>query len=207
VHSLAGVGIFFQQDSENNEVFVKTIVKGGSADRSGVLRVGDVVVKVDQDNVESQPLSTLRSRILGNQGSYVTLGFRRRDGAETTFFDVPLMRGSPEYFESLRATQPLQDEIERLSRQNAHLQAQRAQDAAELNRYREHMDEQRQEFDRKYLAMDEALVRKDDEVQELRREVPPRPHPARPPRRGLCVRVFPTAATQARGGEGRGVSD
>ena len=27
--SLAGVGIFFQQDSDTNEVFVKTIVKGG----------------------------------------------------------------------------------------------------------------------------------------------------------------------------------
>jgi hypothetical protein len=34
--------------------------------------------------------------------------FRRREGAETTYYDVPLMRGSPEYFESLRATQPLQ---------------------------------------------------------------------------------------------------
>ncbi len=44
--SLAGVGIFFQQDCDSNEVFVKTIVKGGSADRSGVLRVGDVVVRV-----------------------------------------------------------------------------------------------------------------------------------------------------------------
>eukprot|EP00290_Baffinella_frigidus_P008411 CAMPEP_0180137808 /NCGR_PEP_ID=MMETSP0986-20121125/12469_1 /TAXON_ID=697907 /ORGANISM="non described non described, Strain CCMP2293" /LENGTH=410 /DNA_ID=CAMNT_0022079413 /DNA_START=56 /DNA_END=1288 /DNA_ORIENTATION=+ len=171
VGSLAGVGIFFQQDSDTNEVFVKTIVKGGSADRSGVLRVGDVVVRVDHDDVEGQPLSTLRSRILGNQGSYVTLGFRRREGAETTYYDVPLMRGSPEYFESLRATQPLQDEIERLTRQNSHLKAQRAQDAAELNGYRTHMDEQRQEFDRKYLAMDEALVRKDDEIQELKRQV------------------------------------
>ena len=115
---LAGVGIFFQQDSETNEVFVKTIVKGGSAvcacasacactacaqearalkrstrqDRSGVLRVGDVVVRVDHENVEGQPLSTLRSQILGGQGTYVTLGFRRREGPETTFYDVPLMR-------------------------------------------------------------------------------------------------------------------
>jgi C-terminal processing protease CtpA/Prc len=46
--SLAGVGIFFQQDCDSNEVFVKTIVKGGSADRSGVLRVGDVVVRVSR---------------------------------------------------------------------------------------------------------------------------------------------------------------
>jgi len=169
--SLAGVGIFFQQDSDTNEVFVKTIVKGGSADRSGVLRVGDVVVRVDHDNVEGQPLSTLRSRILGSQGSYVTLGFRRREGTETTYYDVPLMRGSPEYFESLKATQPLQEEIERLRRHNAHLEAQRVQDAAELQRFRAHMETQRQEFDRKFLAMDDTLARKDEELSRLRQEM------------------------------------
>jgi hypothetical protein len=166
--SLAGVGIFFQQDSDTNEIFVKTIVKGGSADRSGVLRVGDVVVRVDHEGVEGQPLSTLRSQILGAQGTYVTLGFRRREGSETTYYDVPLMRGSPEYFESLKTTQPLLDEIERLKRQNSHLEAQRAQDAAELQRYRQHMEQQRQQFDSKFLALDEALARKDEEMDRLR---------------------------------------
>ena len=63
--------------------------------------------RVDHDNVEGQPLSTLRSRILGRQGSYGTLGFRRKEGPETTFYDVPLMRGSPEYFDSLKANQPV----------------------------------------------------------------------------------------------------
>lgn len=111
-------------------------MKGGSADRSAVIRVGDVVVRVDHENVEGQPLSTLRTRILGAQGSYVTLGFRRRDGLDTTFYDVPLMRGSPEYFESMKATQPLQDEIDRLKRHNSQLEAQRSQDAAELQRFR-----------------------------------------------------------------------
>ena len=166
--SLAGVGIFFQQDSDTNEIFVKTIVKGGSADRSGVLRVGDVVVQVDQANVEGQPLAMLRSRILGPQGAYVSLGFRRREGTETTLYDVALMRGSPEYFEGLKTTQPLQDEIERLKRQNAHLEAQRAEDAAELEKYRQHMQQQRQQFDSKFLAMDEALARKDAELEQLR---------------------------------------
>ena len=42
---LAGVGIFFQQDSDTNEVFVKTIVTGGSAERSGVIRINDVVIR------------------------------------------------------------------------------------------------------------------------------------------------------------------
>ena len=133
---LAGVGIFFQQDSDTNEVFIKTIVKGGSADRSGVLRVGDVVVRVEHENVEGQPLSILRTRILGAQGSIVNLGFRRREGPDATIFDVPLVRGSPEFFESMKTTQPLQDEIERLKRLNSQLEAQRSQDAEELQRFR-----------------------------------------------------------------------
>jgi len=61
------VGIFFQQDADTSEVFVKTIVSGGSADRSGVIRVSDVVVRVDHESVEGQLLSSLRSRILGRQ--------------------------------------------------------------------------------------------------------------------------------------------
>jgi len=169
-NSLAGVGIFFQQDSDTNEVFVKTIVTGGSADRSGVIRVSDVVVRVDHDNVEGQPLSTLRSRILGRQGSYVTLGFRRKDGMETTYYDVPLMRGSPEYFDSLKANQPLQDELERFKRQNHQLEQQRQADAQELHRFRTHMEAQRTEFDRKFLSMDDALARKDEEISRLQLE-------------------------------------
>lgn len=58
--------------------------------------------------MEGQLLSSLRSRILGRQGTYVTLGFRRKEGMETTYYDVPLMRGSSEYFDSLKANQPLQ---------------------------------------------------------------------------------------------------
>uniref|UniRef100_A0A7S4P6I8 PDZ domain-containing protein n=1 Tax=Guillardia theta TaxID=55529 RepID=A0A7S4P6I8_GUITH len=169
--NLAGVGIFFQQDSDSNEVFVKTIVKGGSADRSGVIRMGDVVVRVDHDNVEGQPLAILRTGILGTQGTYVTLGFRRREGADITYYDVPLMRGSPEYFESLKATQPLQDEIDRLKRQNSHLETQKAHDAAELLRYRQHMDQQRKDFDQKYLDMNDLMARKDEEIARLKQEL------------------------------------
>lgn len=70
------------------------------------------------------------------------------------------MRGSPEYFDSLKSNQPLQDELERYKRQNQQLEAQRHADAQELQRFRVHMENQRQEFDRKFLSMDDALARK-----------------------------------------------
>ena len=74
---MAGVGIFFQQEPTTGRVYVANIVERGSADRSGVIRVNDVIVKIDDEDVQGQPLSTLRNLILGKQGTYVTLAFRR----------------------------------------------------------------------------------------------------------------------------------
>ena len=44
----AGVGIFFQQESDSN-VYIKTIVSGGSAERDGTCRVGDMIVSESSD--------------------------------------------------------------------------------------------------------------------------------------------------------------
>lgn len=109
-----GVGIFFQQEPNTGKVYVANIVPGGSADRSGVIRVNDVIVKVDDEDVQGQPLSALRNLILGRQGSYVVLAFRRMTGTELYYFDVELLRGTPEYFESLKKTQAIADEKEKL---------------------------------------------------------------------------------------------
>jgi len=111
---MAGVGIFFQQEPNTGKVYVANIVPGGSADRSGVIRTNDVIVKVDDEDVQGQPLSTLRNLILGRQGSYVVLAFRRMTGTELYYFDAEILRGSPEYFESLKKTQAIADEKEKL---------------------------------------------------------------------------------------------
>lgn len=42
----AGVGIFFQQEADGS-VYVKTVVSGGSAEREGTVRVGDMILAVD----------------------------------------------------------------------------------------------------------------------------------------------------------------
>jgi C-terminal processing protease CtpA/Prc len=49
---LAGVGIFLQQEPTSGRVYVVNIVEKGSADRSGVIRVNDVIVKVDDEDVQ-----------------------------------------------------------------------------------------------------------------------------------------------------------
>lgn len=82
--------------------------------RSGVIRVNDVIAKVDDEDVQGQPLSTLRNLILGKQGTYVVLAFRRMTGTELYYYDVELVRGTPEYFESLKKSQVVQDEKEKL---------------------------------------------------------------------------------------------
>jgi S1-C subfamily serine protease len=54
----AGVGIFFQQEADGS-VYVKTIVSGGSAEREGTVRVGDMILAVDNREASS---CGLRSR-------------------------------------------------------------------------------------------------------------------------------------------------
>eukprot|EP00961_Rhodomonas_salina_P091239 1228319-Rhodomonas_salina.1 len=107
---MAGVGIFFQQELTSGRVYVGNIVGGGSADRSGVIRVNDVIAKVDDEDVQGQPLSTLRNLILGKQGTYVVLAFWRMTGTGLYYYAVELVRGTPEYFQSLKKSQVEQDE-------------------------------------------------------------------------------------------------
>ena len=64
---MAGIGIFFQQEPMTGKVYVANIVPGGSADRSGVIQVNDVIVKVNDEDVQGQPLANLKTLILGKQ--------------------------------------------------------------------------------------------------------------------------------------------
>ena len=82
-----------------------------------MIRVNDVIVKVDEEDVQGQPLSTLRNLILGKQGTYVVLAFRRMTGTELYYYDVELVRGTPEYFEALKKAQAIQEEKEKLLNQ------------------------------------------------------------------------------------------
>ena len=75
---------------------MKEVVQNGSAWRSGIVKAGDIIVKVEQVNIQNQPLSSLRDLILGEPGTFVTLGFNRG----TQYIEARMMRGTPEFLDT-----------------------------------------------------------------------------------------------------------
>jgi len=140
-----------QQDQGDTRVYVKKVVPGGSAARSARVEVGDIITHADGVDVSGEPVSALRKRIVGPQGTYVRLGFRRADKFE---FEVNLMRGTPEYLSSLsmplsgsmpRASEVLgaprydaaySAEVESMRQRVRQLEAQRDSDRLEVERLR-----------------------------------------------------------------------
>lgn len=75
-----GVGILFVEEEDPSgfvRVTVKALIEGGSAERTGMVRSGDMVVRVGNQDVIGKPLSVLRTMIPGPIGSYCRLGFLR----------------------------------------------------------------------------------------------------------------------------------
>jgi hypothetical protein len=102
----AGVGIFFQQDV-GGFVVVKTIVKGGSAERDGTVQIGDRILSVDDRSVAGESLPVLRSLILGPQGSVVKMKFARQgSNGSAQEFSISLIRGTSEYFSEKDSSRP-----------------------------------------------------------------------------------------------------
>jgi len=91
----AGVGIYFQESG--SDIVVNHLIRGGSAERSGKVQAGDVIVSIDDKDVRAKGVSEMRNFIVGPEGSTVNLGFNR-NGQE---FIVALLRGSPEYISSV----------------------------------------------------------------------------------------------------------
>ncbi len=111
---LAGIGVFFGQQRNDGRVFIQNIVKGGSAERDGTVRNGDVLLSIENQSVQGASLSDLRNLILGAPGTFVELSFQRADGAGERTFSVRLMRGTPEFFAQMKVKTLMVDEMERL---------------------------------------------------------------------------------------------
>jgi hypothetical protein len=114
------VGIHLVQDKISSKLVVSYLVPGGSADRfvlrskncslfltrrldlrSGIIRIHDAVVKVDDEDIQGQPMHVISNLIAGPQGTFVVIAFRRMAGKDIFYYDVELERGSPDYFSSL----------------------------------------------------------------------------------------------------------
>ena len=98
---------------------VDALAPGCSADKSGSVQVGDRVVAVD-GNADLTP-DTAKDLILGRQGTYATISFKRREGPNTRTFKVQLMRGTSDYIFLVECLRGLEDQIRDLQAENARL--------------------------------------------------------------------------------------
>ena len=139
------------------QVFVKQVVKGGSAEKEGTVQVGDILKTVDGKVCPT--MGDLRGHILGEVGTFVALTFVREgpNGSESNF-EVSLMRGNAEYFGQLQQKARMQDEVERLRQALV-----RAEQELETLRGALRNAEERSEEDKQALARLQSLLQSAEE--------------------------------------------
>lgn len=86
----AGIGLVVRCEGGNKGPTVKTVSSGGAADRSGLVKVGDALLKVDNHPVLGMTSREVSARILGAPGTNVELQLKRGGDAKHT---VTLVRG------------------------------------------------------------------------------------------------------------------
>ena len=155
----AGVGIFFQQEASEPNIYVASMVPGGSALRNGRIRIGDELVGIQNYPISPQTsLEDLRKHILGPAGSFVLLSLRRPGGVNGTgarndywYFEVELQRLDPK-------ENKLNDPVQRKS----------VQRAAHALDYSEEISILHQQLD---MARDKQQRSEGPEIARLRQEV------------------------------------
>ena len=63
------------EDRDMVGVVVKQLVPRGSADRAGVVRVGDQLLRVGDEDVSRQTVASMRHLIIGEVGSFCDIAF------------------------------------------------------------------------------------------------------------------------------------
>jgi len=96
-----GVGVGIRVEfNEARDLVVARVNDGGSAQRDGTVRVGDILLAVGQTPVKGKTLVQLRPFMIGPRGSLVTLTFRRgvEGTGEFSEYTIELVRGDNFYF-------------------------------------------------------------------------------------------------------------
>ena len=96
--TLVGVGILMQQDPHDGALYVKSCVRGGSAQRSGQIAEGDRIMSVDGQTCAGTKVAQAREMIVGIQGTVVRIALRNAQGHD---FDVSLTRGTADYLDQI----------------------------------------------------------------------------------------------------------
>jgi hypothetical protein len=98
---MCGIGVLFHQDETTGvkRIVVAQTAAGGPADRTGRVRQGDLLVRIDGMDVHGQDLEYVSKYILGPENSLVRLGFYNSDSSYEE--EVAINRG---IFASSRST-------------------------------------------------------------------------------------------------------
>jgi predicted nucleic acid-binding Zn-ribbon protein len=86
----AGIGLVVRCEGGNKGPTVKAVSSGGAAERSGLVKIGDTLLKVDNHPVLGMTSREVSSRILGAPGTQVELRLQRGSDPKHT---VTLVRG------------------------------------------------------------------------------------------------------------------
>ncbi len=165
---------------------IKSIAPGASADRSRRLAVGDELISVEGVHVQSVSHTELRERIVGVEGTLVTLAFKKSSG---DVIEIELMRGSADFIASIHAPPPelpplppvvdrssltqslpssafgvasssaASDEVLRLRATVRQLEATNARYEEDVRLLRSSLEAQRSEFDARLRAAEEDFRR------------------------------------------------
>ncbi|CPR45131.1 S41 family peptidase [Chlamydia trachomatis] len=74
---MCGIGVVLKEDIDG--VVVKEVLAGGPADKTGSLRVGDIIYRVNGKNIENTPFPGVLDSLRGSPGSSVTLDIHRQN--------------------------------------------------------------------------------------------------------------------------------
>ena len=87
---MEGVGIAFREGIEGIEI--ADVIKGGSAEKSGLVKIGDFLVEIDGRTITSSNYYEVLDLLKGDGRKHVELGLKRFDGPTESFVRVDLKR-------------------------------------------------------------------------------------------------------------------
>ena len=99
-----GVGI-----SLDDTLVVDELARGCAADKSGSVKVGDTIIAVNGN--KSLTAALAKELVLGQQGTYATISFKRTEGSDVRTFKVQLMRGSADYIYLVECLRGLEQQV------------------------------------------------------------------------------------------------
>ena len=82
-----GIGAYLEQDRETMQIKVVRPISGSPAEQVGLL-ADDIIVEVDGEDITSQDINLVVSKIRGEAGTKVNIGIRRAGESQILYFDI-----------------------------------------------------------------------------------------------------------------------